>query len=269
MKSNGIRRVIVPAAVLLSCAGLLAVLVFMEDGKRPALGDSDAETFAVAGAPAAPDKPQMPVASMDDGAIHGDSRANADPGNDVVIDGRPPIRVTASREDIQQFILLFTARDPSPPDSGMKGAQAGAGVTRVSRDAAVMSEPVAMSAPQRVYMASANEAELRQHIADASQRVEREEDPNVRAAALGDLAAIGEPAVLPVIGEALSDADIHVRHAAMDALQRIARHRGDDSGEIARWVENFAGDEDTDLARMARTVANELAENRGEEPPYL
>lgn len=236
MKVNGVRRMLVPAVVLSACAVLVAVWY----GQRITAVDPHAGSFLASAGSAPPASAAMLPSGS---AVTGGDARHIVPA---------PIRITATREDMQQFILSFTASDRT------SSGNVAAATLSVDRSAL----------PQRIYMPAANEMEAQQRIADAAQRAMREKDPNVRAAALDELAAIGDVAVLPVIGEVLFDADMQVRRAAVEALQRIARHHGDQGGDIARWVGDVANDENADIAMLARTIANEIAEYNGEEPPF-
>lgn len=180
-----------------------------------------------------------------------DHLSPADVGNAGESDTLATIEVSASREDILQ--LLYSFADGSQVQvEGMAPAQAAA----------------VIDAPQPLFMAPADPVEAEQRLAEASQRAVRAEDPRTRANALSELAALGDAGVLSTMYEALFDPDARVRRAAVEAVQRIALNRGDDSGEAFRWMSSAAQVEDAGVAALARAGANELAMNRGEEPPF-
>jgi HEAT repeat protein len=109
---------------------------------------------------------------------------------------------------------------------------------------------------------------VEQRIADASQRAIRGETSQARAAALGELAVIGDPSVLNTINEAVADTELQVRLAAVTAAQRMAQYHGDENGDVWNWLIQTGNGADAQVAAKAREGANELAQSRGEDLPF-
>ena len=167
----------------------------------------------------------------------------------------PSISISVSREDIRQFLQSI---------SGSESAALAEPARMVPAHVIAAAAPQ----PQPVFMQPADAVEAQRRISEASRRAVQAEDPRARASALIELAVIGDDNVLSTMHEALMDPDAHVRRAAVEAVQRIARYRGDDGGEILLWLSSAAQAEDAGVAELARAGANELAMDRGEEPPF-
>lgn len=168
-----------------------------------------------------------------------------------------PVHASKQQDDAQSFSSWLSYQ-------GEIDAQASGTV-----DAAAPATPVPMDIPmpEPLYMLD-SQVPIEQRIADASQHAIRGESPQVRAAALGELAVIGDASVLSILNEALVDADPQVRLAAITAARRLAQYHGDESGEIRRWLIEAGNAADTLMAMKAREDANDLAQNYGEDAPF-
>lgn len=122
--------------------------------------------------------------------------------------------------------------------------------------------------PEPLYSPDDSQLPVEERISETSQRATRGPTPQVRAAALAELAVIGNATVLNTMGEALADTELQVRLAAVKAAQRLAQYHGDEGGEILTWLTQVGNDADGQVALLAHAAANELAQDRGEEQPF-
>jgi hypothetical protein len=146
--------------------------------------------------------------------------------------------------------------------------RAGSGGDKALESAA---EPAEIAMPEPIYQQDSS-VPTEQRISDAAFRAVRGETPQARAAALGELAVIGDISILNTLSQALADPESQVQLAAVTAARRLAQYHGDESGDVQSWlvrVGNGAGNSaDPRVAAAARDAADELAQNRGEEQPF-
>jgi HEAT repeat protein len=125
--------------------------------------------------------------------------------------------------------------------------------------------------PEPIYQQDSS-VSTEQRISDAAFRAVRGETPQTRAAALGELAVIGDVSVLDTLSQALADPEPQVQLAAVTAARRLAQYHGDENGEVEGWLiqaGNGAGNSaDPRVAVAARDGANELAQNQGQDLPF-
>lgn len=237
---SGIWRMFAPAAMVLAGCAVLAAWHWSRtvDG-RPAPDDATATLPA----------PTAPVP------------AETASGTDPQAMSPQPLRISAPREDIRMLILSFASGASAPAEQ--------IALEHDARTGGGLVPPQVWDMPQPLYMPAEDAVDAQRRISDASQRAVRADDPRERAAALQELAAIGDVGVLVTLDEALFDPDPRVQRAAVAAAQSLALYRGDEDGDVMRWLISAAGAGDAGVAEQARVGANEVALRRGEDPPFL